>query len=115
MRNGPTMQRSRFDRVQRGRGFTLVELLVAMAVTAIVSTVIFALFDTTSSALYEAESLARTVDTARFGLERVRGDIKQAGAFGTLDTAFDPQARPKPGTTFSTSDYRVAGLVPYSG
>jgi len=104
------------------KGFTLVELLVAMAITAIVSIAIFGLFNTTSEALYEADSLAQSVDSARFALEKVRDDLKQAGAFSTPDTAWDPQVRPTPGRdftrggqSFSRNNYRVAGIVTYGG
>lgn len=108
------MSEWRYER-GRARGFTLVELLVAILVTALVSIAIFALFNTTSSALREADSLVESVDTARFALEQVRSDIKQASAFGTPDSAFDPDVRPEPGGTFATSNYRVAGLVSYNG
>lgn len=103
-------------------GFTLVELLVAMAITAIISIAIFGLFDSTSEALYEADSLAQSVDSARFTLEKVRSDFKQAGAFATPDSAWDPQVRPEPGASVQrgnvsreVGDYRVAGLVTYPG
>jgi len=99
-----------------------VELLVAMAITAIISVAIFGLFNSTSDALYEADSLAQSVDSARFALEKVRGDFKQAGAFATPDSAWDPQVRPEPGSTIQRGNvsrqagaYRIAGLVTYTG
>ena len=102
-------------------GFTLVELLVAMAITSILSIAIYGMFDTTSTALYEADSLADTVDVSRFAVERLRSDIKNAGSFGTPDSAEDrcsqgipPCVKPAPLST-SATDIRVAGLVSYGG
>jgi prepilin-type N-terminal cleavage/methylation domain-containing protein len=99
----------RNDRRVAGRGFTLVEVLVAVAITSLLSLAIYSLFDTTSNALYQADSMADGLDSSRFALERVKADIRNAGAFATPDSANDPWVRPTP------SDRRVAGLVPYGG
>ena len=96
------------------RGFTLVEVLVAVAITGLLSIAIYSLFSTTSSALFEADSLAQTVDNARFAMERLRSRIQNAGALATPDSQEDPWVQPK-ASNGSAAPVRVAGLVTYGG
>jgi prepilin-type N-terminal cleavage/methylation domain-containing protein len=97
-------------------GFTLAELLVAMTITGFLSAAIFALYGTTSDSLAEADSLAETVDMARFAAETMRGELRTAGAFGTPDSKNDPWVKPKPSELGTGSDTKyIAGLVSYQG
>ncbi|MFW5966802.1 MAG: prepilin-type N-terminal cleavage/methylation domain-containing protein [Persicimonas sp.] len=98
-------------RPKRG-GFTLVELMVAVVLLSVVVTVIFALFSTTSDSMYEADSLADTVDRARFALERVSTDVRGAGSYGTPDAEHDKWVKPKPSQGNSLPMF---GLVLYDG
>lgn len=91
------------------RGFTLVELLVALAVGSIVSVIVYGLFDTTSDSLAEVESLSESTDRLRFALERVRVDMQSAGSLSTPDSALDPDVIQPLATV------RVQGVVPYTG
>ena len=54
------------------RGFTLIELMVAMAVIGVLSVVIYRLFDVTSQNFREVDQLASLNERVRFGTERVR-------------------------------------------
>lgn len=84
------------ERVSRtDRGFTLVELMIAVALLGMIMTVIFGLFASTSDSLYEADSLSDTINRARFGVERVSGDLRSAGAFASPDSENDPWVQPK--------------------
>jgi prepilin-type N-terminal cleavage/methylation domain-containing protein len=90
-------------------GFTLVELMVAILLTGIMSVIIYGLFDTTSDNFREVDSLADTNSRIRFAMERVRNDIQMAGAQVSPDSTMDPAVEPQIGSV------RVAGLLPYSG
>lgn len=90
-------------------GFTLVELMVALLLTGILSVVIYSLFDTTSDNFREVDNLADTNSQLRFAMERVRNDVQMAGAQVTPDSTMDDAVEPQ------ISTLRVAGLMPYSG
>ncbi len=108
------MHRDETSRSRRSRrGFTLVELMVAIALLGLVMTVIFALFGTTSDSLVEADSLANTLERARFGIERISGDLRTAGAFASPDSLTDPNVQPK--NVDANSKLLVAGVASYSG
>lgn len=89
------------------RGFTLVELMIALLLTGVMSVVIYSLFDTTSDNFVEVDALSDTTDRLRFATERVRNDLQMAGALMTPDSALDPLVQPViPGR-------RIAGVFPY--
>lgn len=90
-------------------GFTLVELMVAIAIVGIVSIVILNIFDTTSQNYYEVNQLADLNGRIRFANETLRNHLQGAGSQGSPDSLNDPRVHPKqPGV-------RVAGLIPYDG
>ena len=91
----------------RTRGFTLVELLIAMVLSGILAIVLYSLFDTTSDSLGEVTNLTDAQDRARFALERVRSDVKAAGSLATPDSDTDVWQRPK------MADGRVLGITAY--
>ncbi len=90
---------------RKNRGFTLVELMVAMALLGVLTSIIYGLFHTTSQTLLEVESLAETTDTARFALEHVRNDLQAAGSQATPRGQNDPWV--------VQDGLLVSGLVPY--
>lgn len=90
-------------------GFTLVELMIALLLTGVVSVVIYSLFDTTSDNFIEVDNLADATDRVRFAMERVRSDVQMAGSQMSPDSDNDTAwVQPAP------SAYRVAGIVPYT-
>lgn len=91
------------------RGFTLVELLISMLLASIVSIVLYSLFDTTSESLGEVTNLADAQERIRFGMERLRSDIKTAGSLSTPDSQADVWQRPKRAGT------RIIGISGYDG
>lgn len=101
----------RFRNVARRdeRGFTLIELMVAMAVIGVLSVVIYRLFDVTSQNFREVDQLASLNERVRFGTERVRVLIQGASSQSTPDSDRDPYVRPE------LANARVMGLVRYNG
>jgi prepilin-type N-terminal cleavage/methylation domain-containing protein len=108
------LQTSRETGCSTASGFTLVELLVAVAITGMLSLAIYALFSSTSDAMQEADSLVNTVNRSRFAMERLRSDIRNAGSFGTPDSTEDPWVEPSP-NPIRSNPLQVAGLVSYGG
>ncbi len=76
------------------RGFTLVELMIAMALVGVLTAVIYGLFTRTSDSLSEVEEMSTTLDRARFALAMVRQDLQSAGSQATPNAAVDPYVRP---------------------
>lgn len=79
---------------RRAGGFSLVELLVAMAITAIVSVAVLALMDSTSDSMNMAESSAEALDRTRFALDRVKSQLRNAGSYASVDSRDDPRFKP---------------------
>lgn len=69
------------------RGFTLIELVVATAIFAIVVSAAFALFDSSRSVSSRAEFRAELFQTARAALQRIEDDLR--GAFMPADPVLD--------------------------
>ncbi|MFB6351729.1 MAG: type II secretion system protein J, partial [Bradymonadaceae bacterium] len=113
-------------RNERG-GFTLVELLVAMAITAIVSVAILGLMNSTADSMRMAASASETLNRTRFAVERVRSFLRNAGAYASPDTRDDPRFKPPAHkertinnstcgiSNKTTNARRLAGLVSYGG
>ncbi len=78
------------------RGFTLVELMVALLLAGLVSIITFQLFDTTADVLGEIDSLAESTGQARFAMERMRIDFSMAGGLATPDSKRDIWVQPSP-------------------
>ena len=106
------------------RGFTLVELMVAMAITGIFAVVAYTMFDRSSGMLKEVDELSDVQDRMRFALERLRGDLQMAGALSTPDSGpgtrtTDPWVQPLPNDPqlikTASDRWRVAAIVPYDG
>ncbi len=91
------------------RGFTLVELMIALLLTGVMSVLIYQLFDSTSENFLEVDQLADTTDRLRFASERLRNDLHMAGSFMTPDSELDYLVQPK------VTDLHVAGFMTYDG
>ncbi len=61
------------------RGFTLVELMIAMTIGLVLLLVIGTVFVSSRQTFSEQENLARLQETGRFALETIGRSIKQAG------------------------------------
>jgi len=75
-------------RIPNSGGFTLLEVLLAMAILAIIVTAIYGSFATAGRSVEQAEAVRDSADLARTLLARMTGDITnawcRAGTTGTL-------------------------------
>lgn len=74
-----------FSFVGRERGFTLVELLIAMAVASIVAMSGFALFSQSNWSYQVQENVGEAQQNARVAMDRIVRDVRTAG-FGLPDS-----------------------------
>ncbi len=91
------------------RGFTLVELLIAMLLSGMLSVILYSLFNTTSESLGEVTNLSDAQERIRFAMERLRTDAKGAGSQATPDSEMDVWQQP------ALVGGRVLGVSGYSG
>lgn len=92
------------------RGFTLVELLVAMTISAILFTVIWSFLDSTANTSREVSSMSVGMDEARQAMEQLTVDFEMAGANASPNSLLEPRVMPK-----GRDVGLVTGLYPYMG
>ena len=90
------------------RGFTLVELMIAIVIVGIISIVIYQIFDITSQNFREVDQLAELNDRVRFATENVRNHLQAAANQSTPDSTLDDWVAPPLPSTL-----RVVGILPY--
>jgi prepilin-type N-terminal cleavage/methylation domain-containing protein len=73
------------DGRSREAGFTLVELLVAMAIFAVVSTSVYAVLFATVRASNTSENVVRVSEEARAGLNRMVRETREGQLFSVLE------------------------------
>jgi type IV pilus assembly protein PilW len=78
------------SRRQRDRGFSLVELMVAITLGLMIVAVIGTLFANTSRARSDLERSSQQVDSARYAVETISEDLQLAGFYGELNIAAFP-------------------------
>ena len=66
------------SRPSHSKGFTLLEVLLAMAILAVIMTVIYASFSTAGNNVEQAERLRDETDIARTLIARLSADIANA-------------------------------------
>lgn len=69
----------------RSRGFTLIEVLLALAIFSGVVTVIYGVFSTTGSTVEQAEKIRDDTDAARTLISRIQNDIANAYLWDTAN------------------------------
>lgn len=74
------------------RGFSLIELMIALTIGLVVLTVLATVFARTSSGRGDLERVTRLVENSRFAADIVGEDVEHAGFYGTFlppsDTVF---------------------------
>ena len=68
----------------RSSGFTLVELMVAMAIASVLLVALAAMFVNTSAARGEMDKSSRQIETGRYAMQILADEITHAGYFGAL-------------------------------
>jgi prepilin-type N-terminal cleavage/methylation domain-containing protein len=91
---GPRGSKSRSG--HRGRGFTLIELMVALSVGLFFSVVVFMLVRDVSRYFQRETRLADATMSAIVGFERLKADISRAGFLASPLLLKDPKRCPKP-------------------
>lgn len=74
-------------------GFTLTELLISLVLGAFVVSAVLSVFLGGLTTFRTTDSLSRMQESARFVLERMRFDLRQAGYFGCRSTLRQEQPR----------------------
>jgi type IV pilus assembly protein PilW len=109
--SGFSLPRVRFD-----RGFTLVEIMVALAVGMVILLALTTIFARNTGNQSELERMTRQLEGARFSLDALSEDIMHAGYFGefnpnTLPTAPAYQT-PDPCATATNAQGWNTGVTP---
>lgn len=99
--------------VRRARGFTLIEVLVALAIGMLILVALAVLFSRNSGNQAELERNSRQVENARFALDLLTEEIMHAGFYGDFnpDTMITPPAYQTPGPC-PTSTADLAWVTP---
>jgi type IV pilus assembly protein PilW len=96
-------------------GFSLVELMVALALGLLILVGLSTLFANTSVARGEIDKASRQIENGRFALQTLADDIRHAGYYGALAFApAAPAAMPDPCSTV-TADVQAAIGLPLQG
>jgi type IV pilus assembly protein PilW len=70
--------------ISRSRGFSLMELMVAMGISMVLLAALSSVFSQSISAREKIDLEGQKIETARYSLETLAEDIRLAGYYGTL-------------------------------
>lgn len=96
------------------KGFSLVELMVAMTIGLIISVALAGLFVNSSANRSELERNTRQIENGRYAMNLLEQEIAHAGYFGRQGMLEPPAAIPNPCST-SLADIRNGMRVPIQG
>lgn len=97
-------------RVACARGFSLVELMIAITLGLMIVAVIGTLFGNTSRARSDLERSSQQIDSARYALEVISEDLQLAGFYGELNTAGFPVPAALPHVCLSDASAWLAAI-----
>lgn len=80
-----------FLRPNAGRGFSLIELMVAMGISVVLMAALASIFATSVSTREKIDLEGQKIETARYSLDTLAEDIRLAGYFGSLAPSLPPQ------------------------
>jgi prepilin-type N-terminal cleavage/methylation domain-containing protein len=114
------MKRHRLHRIRRARGFTLIELMVALIAGLFVALAVVGLSAQATNTFHEEARTASSEMTLRTAVERLRADLQRAGYMSTGNIQTDTYIAHAPGSPNMatagpfTALYRLAGIRLYS-
>lgn len=73
------------NKIQKQTGFTLIELMVSLAIGLFLIAGVFYIYLNSHQSQKTVEAEVRLIDNARFALETISFDLKHAGIYGTLN------------------------------
>ena len=92
----------------RGRGFSLVELMVALAIGGIIMALLGLIFYSGTVARKETEKSSRQIENGRYAMETLGNDLAHAGYFAE----FDPTALATPASKPDPCEVAIANIRP---
>jgi type IV pilus assembly protein PilW len=95
----------RFRRPATGTGFSLVEMLVAMALGLMLTAGVLTVVVNTDSSHREIGNMSRQIENGRYAMQVLRDDVRHAGFYGEFFDLTTPSVLPNPCNT------DVAGLT----
>lgn len=99
----------------KNAGFSLVELMVALAVGMVVILIVGQFFSSTRSSYMQSDAMSRVQENARFSMDVLATDIRMAGFMGCMqDVPVNNIALPS-GNDFFTFSKAVQGFTQGSG
>ena len=120
--NKTLMKPAAVQSTARQGGFSLIELMVAIAIGLIMLALLAVLFANSSASRMELERVTRLMENARFGVDSVGDDIRHAGYFGpvalpsnTVYTTPSPCATAIANFGFDTAASPVQAPAPITG
>jgi type IV pilus assembly protein PilW len=72
-------------RLHPQRGLSLIELMIAMSISALLILGLIEIFSSTRSAFAASEALARTQENSRFAMDYLRRDVRMGGHLGCMN------------------------------
>lgn len=98
----------------RGRGFSLVELMVSIALGLVLMVGVVTVVSNTNRSFGEVTKTSQQLENGRFALQSLRDDIRNAGFFGQFSGADVPAALPNP-CVFTLENLAESMAVPVLG
>lgn len=107
----PTLRPSPLPALRRARGFSLAELLIAMALGLGILAGLSTMFVKNMRTQGEIEKAHRQVENGRFAIDLLGVDLRNAGYYAEFDPSVLPDPAAPPPVCASTLDQLKAGLA----
>ena len=102
-------KRLNMPRVRAARGFSLIELMIGIALGLVVLAALTTFFVSTSSNRHEIERTSRQIENGRFAIDALRNDVHLAGFYAELQQTGATWQMPDPCATDLASMGFVVG------
>src|SRR5512132_3253748 len=83
-------------RIHAARGFSLIELMIGVALGLIVLAALTSFFVSTSANRHEIERTSRQIENGRFAIDTLRNELRIAGFFAELQQTGATWVMPDP-------------------